>query len=390
MVSFGLALGILLLWLLLSADWYVGLRRTPFLNSVLNGEQVRAGATYPHVAIIIPTRNEELALEAGLESVLRQDYPRTQVLVVDDRSTDLTPIILARLQAQWPELEVLQVKAVEPGWLGKNHALQRGVSQLEPSSDRERWLLFTDADVILEPYVLRAAVAYAQTHELDHLTAFPLLFARGPLLKSFVAVFAQLFSFATLRASAAQQGYVGVGAFNLLKQTVYETIGGHRRIALRPDDDMQLAKLVRRAGFRTGVVLAPESVRVEWYSSLSEAIRGLNKNAFAGLFYSWPLVVLVSLALLLTHVWPFVAIFVTSGWTQLSYLLVWLVIFGVYVLSRPVTQLSPVYTLFHPLGVLLLVYAILESAVKVTWHGGVHWRETFYALELLKHPPTKK
>ena len=194
-----------------------------------------------------------------------------------------------------------------------------------------------------------------------------------------------LFSFGVLRASGPKSGvYVGLGAFNLLRRSAYRAVGGHRPIALRPDDDMQLGRLMKRAGFRQGVVLATGLLRVEWYESVRGAVRGLNKNAFAGLRYSLPLVLLVTGTLLVTHVWPFAAVFLTAGAARLLYGLVLLDIVFVYIVGGRLIRLPFWFAALHPVGTAVLVYAILEAAVKTTVQGGIRWRGTFYGLRELK------
>lgn len=375
---FGLALVVLAFWLVLTTDWYLGVRNVARLERVDRAD--RKTVTYPSLTVIIPALNEAVALEKSLQSVLDQDYPGLEIFVINDRSTDQTGEILDRMKLRYPQLQVVHVRELPAGWLGKNHALHLGAQRA-----RGEWLLFTDADVQFEPHALSAALAYAVQNDLDHLTAVPHMMARSPWLKAFVSSFMLLFSFGVLRASApATKAHVGLGAFNLLRRSVYEAVGGHRPIALRPDDDMMLGKLVKGAGYEQAVVLAPELLRVEWYTGVREAIRGLNKNAFAGLAYSLPIVLLVTVALALTHVLPFVAVFFTEGLTRTLFLLVLLVIAFVYVLGKRMTRLPVWYVLLHPVGTGVLIYAILESAAKALWQGGISWRGTFYPLEQLK------
>ncbi len=288
---------------------------------------------------------------------------------------------MERLREAYPHLDVIHIKELPNGWLGKNHALHVGARRA-----RGDWLLFADADVQFSPDALLTAVSYAVRRDLDHLTAVPQMVSKSPWLKSFVSAFMLLFSFGVLRASApATKAYVGLGAFNLLRRSVYEHVGGHGPIALRPDDDMMLGKLVKAADFKQEVVLATELLRVEWYKSVREAIRGLNKNAFAGLFYSVPAVLLVTSALALTHVLPFVAVFTATGLPQLLYALVLANIVLVYALAGRYMKLPSWCAALHPVGTALLIYAILESAAKATWRGGINWRGTFYPLEQLKN-----
>ncbi len=364
----------LLLWLVLTADWLLGLVRTDQLDTsaVQN--------TLPTLSVVIPALNEQDAVETGLRSVLAQDYPGLEVIAINDRSTDATGAILDRMQGEYPQLQVVHIETLPAGWLGKNHALQLGAQRAQGE-----WLLFTDADVQFRPGALSAAVSYAARENLDHLTAVPHMTAKSPWLKSFVAALMLLFSFGIMRASApATNAYVGLGAFNLLRRSVYRAVGGHAPIALRPDDDMMLGKLIQRAGLRQRVVLATELMRVEWYTSVLEAVRGLNKNAFAGLGYSPLFVLLVTLTLVVTHIWPFVAVFLTAGWTQVVFALALFNILFVYALGYRLTKLSPVYAALHPLGTAILVYATLESAFKALAQGGIRWRGTFYPLKELK------
>lgn len=364
----------LLLWLLLTVDWLLGVRRVDRLTPKVEQTDL------PTLSVVIPALNEEGAIEISLESVLAQDYPGLEVIVLNDRSTDRTGAILDRMQRAYPQLQVVHIETLPAGWLGKNHALHLGAQKA-----RGEWLLFIDADVKFEPGALEAAGSYAVQHGLEHLTAIPHMTAKGPLLKSFVAAFMLLFSYKVLRFSGRVTGeHIGLGAFNLLQRSTYETIGGHTEIALRPDDDLMLGKLVKRAGFRQSVVFAAELMEVEWYMGVKEAVQGLNKNAFAGLGYSLPLVLIVAGTLLVTHIFPFVAIFLTSGWAQLVYALVLLAVLLIYAVGHRFTKLNPVYVLLHPLGTAILVYATLESAFKALAQGGIRWRGTFYPLRELK------
>lgn len=364
----------LLLWLALTTDWLLGVLRTPKLGLPADL------ADYPKVSVVIPALNEAHTIGAALTSVLAQDYPDFEVVALNDRSTDGTGGVLEGLRDANPRLRVVHIAELPAGWLGKNHALHVGASR--SSGD---WLLFTDADVRFAPGTLKAAVAYAEANGLDHLTAVPQMEARSPWLGSFVGAFMLLFSFGILRASGPKTGvYVGLGAFNLLRRSVYHAVGGHEPIALRPDDDMRLGRLVKRAGFRQGVVFAVDLMAVEWYESVRGAVRGLNKNAFAGLYYSLPLVLLVTGTLMVTHVWPFVAVFVVGGAAGALYALTLLNIGLVYLVGRRFTRLPLGYAALHPVGTLLLVYAILVAAVKATVRGGIEWRGTFYRLGELK------
>ncbi len=160
------------------------------------------------------------------------------------------------------------------------------------------------------------SLAYALDRALDHLVVLPRLEARGALLASFVAAFGLLFSVYTRPWRARDprsRASIGIGAFALLRADAYRRAGGHAAIRLRPDDDVALGRLVKGAGLRQEAVFGAEDVVVEWYPDLGSALRGLNKNAFAGLGYSTLRLSVVVLALLVTNVLPFLALPLVGG-----------------------------------------------------------------------------
>ena len=108
------------------------------------------------------------SLESALCSVLQQDYPELEIILIDDRSSDGTAAIVDRMAAADPRILAIHVEQLPVGWLGKVHALALGTAKASGS-----WLLFTDADVHMAPGTLRRAIAYAAQHAIDHLAAVP-------------------------------------------------------------------------------------------------------------------------------------------------------------------------------------------------------------------------
>src|SRR5690606_11849311 len=135
---------------------------------------------------------------------------------------------------------------------------------------------------------LSRAVQYLQETRLNHLTIAPLLQLPGLMLNAFLGMFTILFAMYAKPWNARKaetSDVIGVGAFNLIRTATSNTIGTHQAIALRPDDDMTLGKLVKKHGFRQDVVFGQSMVRVKWYASLGDMIEGLMKNAFSGVEY---------------------------------------------------------------------------------------------------------
>src|SRR3954452_1043165 len=141
-------------------------------------------APLPRVSIIIPARNEERNLEEALRSVLALDYDDLEIDVADDRSTDRTGEILDRMAAANPRLRVVHIRELPSGWLGKNHALELGGRKATGD-----YLLFTDADIVMEPTALRRAVGAMERDGIDHLAVSPEIErTSGVLFEMFIGV----------------------------------------------------------------------------------------------------------------------------------------------------------------------------------------------------------
>ncbi|NTW97387.1 MAG: glycosyltransferase, partial [Oscillochloris sp.] len=145
------------------------------------------------ISILIPARNEERSIERCVRAALAQAYPRLEVIVVDDGSTDRTGDILASIAD--PRLRLIVGRALPPGWVGKCNACQ----QLGEAAGGA-WLLFLDADTTPAPDLAAALLASASARELDLLTIFPFLelgtFWERVILPPFLALITALFPFA--------------------------------------------------------------------------------------------------------------------------------------------------------------------------------------------------
>jgi cellulose synthase/poly-beta-1,6-N-acetylglucosamine synthase-like glycosyltransferase len=336
----------------------------------------------PRVSIVIPARNEERNLEEALRSVLALDYDNLEIDVVDDRSTDRTGEILDRMAAADPRLRIVHVRELPPGWLGKNHALWLGAEKATGE-----FLLFTDADVVLAPSTLRRAVGAMVADRLDHLTAAPEIATPGLLFEMFIGAFSLFFTLFTKPWKAKDPespSHVGIGAFNLVRASAYRAAGGHRAIAMRPDDDLKLGKLLKKNGFRQEFVFGQGMLRVEWYASVRELIQGLMKNAFSGVDYRVWVVVVSTVMQLLTLVWPFLALFLTSGATRWLNLASVLVLVTLCWINAPLAGVRRWHGIGFPVATLLFLYIVWRAMVLTLWRGGIDWRGTHYPLAELK------
>jgi glycosyltransferase involved in cell wall biosynthesis len=95
----------------------------------------------PHLSIVIPAFNEALRIEKALEEVRKYVASKpfaTELLLVDDGSSDSTPDLFRQFQSLWPQTRILRNEVNR----GKGFSVRRGM--LEAQGDV---ILFTDADL---------------------------------------------------------------------------------------------------------------------------------------------------------------------------------------------------------------------------------------------------
>jgi len=336
----------------------------------------------PKVSIIVAARNEERHIRPAIESLLRLDYRNLEIIAVNDRSTDKTGSILDDLACDDGPLQVIHLTELPCGWLGKNHALQYGADLATG-----QWLLFTDADVVMDPTTLRRAISFALSNKVDHLAMMPEARMPSLFLESFVAVFIVGFSlfFRPWKAHDPESSaHVGVGAFNLIRSTTYRAIEGHKPLRMRPDDDVMLGKLVKLHQHSQGVSSGIGLIWVPWYSSIREVVVGLEKNAFAVMNYSIAKTLLCSIMCLLFLLLPFGAVFFSSGVTAIVNLLIIAVLLSIGWRVTSEIHVRTLSVVFFPAVILLLVFIQWRTMLVTVISGGIHWRGTFYPLADLK------
>ena len=327
-------------------------------------------------------RDEALTLPEALPTLLNQDYPRLEVIAVNDRSQDATGTILRELARTSNRLKVIDIAELPPGWLGKPHALWRGAA--EASGE---WLLFTDADVHFEPGTLRRAMRLARDRRWDHLTLLSGFDMRGFWEITLLTYFTVGFLFGNEPwnvANRKSRRYAGIGAFQLLRRPVYDAIGGHKRLAMEVVEDMKLGKVVKLGGFSSGLGVAPDLVWLRWYSSLGEITRGLTKNMFAAMGFSVPFSLFTILMVFGSGVLPFLGLLLCTGWARFFAGIAFAIAVAVQAGIAGTAKVSPLYGLTQPLGACIFLYIIARSAIVTLRRGGVMWRGTFYAIDDLR------
>ena len=259
----------------LLATWLEVLRDLPALDARTRDLAEHDPDALPLVSVIIPARDEEDAIGPCVRGVLAQDWPALEVIVVDDRSTDATPRILAEIAAEDDRLTVLQGRPCPDDWMGKNFALHQGFEKATGD-----WLLFLDADTTVAPTLVTQTVLEAVEHGTGLLTLIP-----GNVFRCF---WDRVVNAVIFQTAAATQQFDEIndpdhprananGPFMLFSRACYDAIGGHAAIPYEVVEDLVLARNVKKAGHSIRWVLAPTLMKLELYESLGDLKRGWGK-----------------------------------------------------------------------------------------------------------------
>jgi glycosyltransferase involved in cell wall biosynthesis len=339
----------------------------------------------PRVSIIVPARNEEATIAPVLQQLLSLDYKNYEVIAVDDRSTDRTGEAMDQVAASGEtlaRLKIVHVEKLPPRWMGKSHAMWTAANAADGD-----WLLFTDADVFFKPDVLRRALAYGEAESADHVVLFPRMIMKSVGERMMISFFQTMFVFGHRPWKVADpktKDHMGVGAFNLIRKSVYEAVGTYEALRFEVLDDMKLGKVVKTAGFAQRNVFGHDLISIRWGHGAIGIVNNVTKNFFAVMsFQTWRMLA-SSFAVGFLNLMPFVGIFAAHGWARLPFALALFCMFAIYVGMSGLSDVRPYYFLLHPFSSILFVYAMLRSMFLTLGQGGVVWRGTKYPLEELR------
>jgi glycosyltransferase involved in cell wall biosynthesis len=387
----GIAVGwlVALLWATRASAWLRGMSRLPDLLE--QGPPAARGS----LSVIVPARNEGAGVASGLRSLLASKGVDLEVIAVDDRSTDETGTAMDALEQEAraaPVRYVVEhVRELPADWLGKPYAMARGAALATGE-----WLLFTDADVVFADDTLARALAWLEREDADHLLVVPTVVARSAgegMMLPFLHVLSiwgpRLWRVPDRRSRDA----VGVGAFNLMRRSTYEAVGGWERLRMEVIEDLRMGYLIKQAGFASRVVTGRNLVRIRWAHGAWGVVTNLTKNVFAAFRFRIGLSIAGAVAIAVICLLPFAGIVLGAGWDR-----AWLwpsavslaALAALYWRYRrfadPSGALIVLWLAAFPVAALVFVYAMAQSTVLTFVRGGVVWRGTFYPLrELREH-----
>jgi len=231
----------------------------------------------PSISAIVPARNEEDVIATCVESLALQPEI-SEILVVNDQSTDKTAEVVRGLLSKIPHLRLLETQNVPPGWVGKNNAVFLGAKEA-----KSPWLLFTDADAELQPGAAARALQIAEEKSAALVSFSPEQITQSWYEKALIPfVYTRLakhFSYDKVNDPASRAAAAN-GQFLMIQRDAYDAIGGHASVAADVLEDVALAKRAKDAGFRLWFSGGQGIVRARMYRSFAAMWQGWKKNLY--------------------------------------------------------------------------------------------------------------
>ncbi|BCB82622.1 glycosyltransferase [Phytohabitans flavus] len=343
-------------------------------HTVVNARLLRrptAGSTVDeHVALLLPARDEADRVEPCLRGLRAQrGVPRLEVIVLDDGSTDGTAD-LVRAHG----LRVEEGAPLPPGWLGKPYACHQ-LAALAPDATA---LVFVDADVVLAPHAVAAAVTELRAAGVDLLSPYPKIVAQTvgerlvqPLLQWSWLTFLPLRAMErSPRPSLAAAG----GQFLVVDRAGYDRAGGHAGVRDQVLEDVALARAVKGAGGRIALADGSALATCRMYGSWGELVAGYTKSLWAA--FGSPLgAAAVVLLLLLLYTAPPILVAVTPAAGLCAYLLG---VLGRVVAARATGGRAWPDAVAHPVSTVVFAWLVMRSyrerrRGRLLWRGRRVW-----------------
>ena len=269
---------------------------------------VKITKTKSSLSILIPARNEEKNIEKCLKSLITDNNPNLEFLVLDDNSKDQTSEIVKNLSKIDPRITLIQGSQLPNDWSGKNWACHQLSSRAKGDL-----ILFIDADTWVANQTINKAISYMEETNCALLTVIPkrnqncliekLMF---PLIDWITT------SFIPIKiARSIKTPYISItfGQFMMFQKDKYFQSGGHHFLQGNVLDDVELGRAIKSKGLLWKLLDGNGSVETNMYQTNIEAVKGLSRSIFPTFQYRISTFILAATILFLITLGPYISVY---------------------------------------------------------------------------------
>jgi chlorobactene glucosyltransferase len=405
MIPFLISLGICITWMIIFIK--TSLSYKSYLANTKKNDEWDIHSDYlknlPAISIIIPARNEELNIERCLLSILDQNYPNYEVILIDDNSNDNTVQKARKIQqkfkAKFQNLKIIELRTKPQDWTGKTWASQKGLL-----STRYNILLFLDADCYYAKNCILFAISHMLRNKLDVITGYPFFVLKDFWSKISMPLW-KLMSF-TFQDDAShvndpnsEVAYL-MGCFFMIKKHVLIEIGSFAAVKNAIQEDKELGQKLKYSGYKLNMIQMDSFIMALWSRNLSTLWHGLARTISPMMLYQKKKVFINFVAIFILAVLPTLLVVTNfpsimqaqllnditiNNYLHLITFVLYLFTFGLTTCCVIIKLVSmcgifPCYALLFPLGglfltlvylatILPLILSIKRSSKKIEWKG---------------------
>jgi cellulose synthase/poly-beta-1,6-N-acetylglucosamine synthase-like glycosyltransferase len=372
--------------------WTAGLR--DLIRSPLKVPDINPGSPIdstgglpflPSISVIVPAHNEQTTIRQCLQSVFDQDYPNYEIIMVDDRSADLTASIAEELARGQSNLRIITVRELPEGWTGKCHALDVGVGYASG-----QWLAFLDADSSLHETALLQCYRAALQYKVNMVTLSPKFivktFWEKALQPAFVVASSILFPLAKVNDPSSPVATAN-GMFYLISRDAYDKIGGHRDVKDLAVEDIGIGKRVKALGLGLLFANGRHVLQTRMFTGFQSTLNGWTRILSGSMNYELPTVVrYLAVHILMSPFAAFFALYTFVPMARELYPNTWFVLPLIFLLEIIVVPpwfcsrlgIAKRYSVLMCLGNCFLIWSFLIIIKRILMKDVLQWRGTTY------------
>ena len=375
-------IGVSATWIALIKSMLRTFNESPFLDKFEKKEHIK-----PKVSIILPARNEEKFIEKCLNSLVEQDYENYEIIAINDSSSDSTGDIIKKYSEKFPKVIFVDAKPKPDGWMGKNWACMEGYKMA--SGDL---LLFTDADTTHTSSVISLAVSHLLSLELDALTVIPRMLCLDRITKITLPMISTFLHtrFSALRVNdkSKNTGYF-FGSFFIMKKSTYDSVGTHESVKSELVEDGALGKKVKESDFKMRMVRGEHLIDAVWARDSFTLWNALKRLMIPLYLQNAKIAVASFFGVLFLLFMPFPILGYSVIFSSDSSL----VLFVISCIASSLVYLGGMfdavkgldlklrYSLFTPVGSLIVVCGFLAGLIQAKSKSAVAWRGRTYHMK---------